>query len=69
MLDEHAAWLTKFGTVTVQANGTVLVEGFDGEGTSCRDVAVLAQVWAIQMIANSLRGDLQEPGGGSSAVD
>ena len=44
MLDAVEAKLTKTGTVTVRTDGRlrVIVEGFEGDGCSCRDVAALA---------------------------
>jgi len=47
MLDKDPAHLTKLGTVTVHPDGTVIVEGFSGQGCSCRDVSALAQVWVV----------------------
>lgn len=68
MLDANEAQLTKYGTVTVTADGKVTVEGFRGDGTTCRDVAALAAAWAIQVLARELHGTLERPGGGGIGI-
>lgn len=70
MLDGDEARLTKTGTVTVCTEGRlrVVVEGFRGEGCSCRDVAALAMAWAIGELQRELVKTLEKPGGGSVGV-
>ena len=70
MLDAKEARLTETGTVTVSSEGAlrVIVEGFEGDGCSCRDVAALAMVWAIGELQRELMATLQKPGGGSCGV-
>lgn len=68
MLDANEAQLSRYGTVTVHANGSVVVEGFSGDGTTCRDVAALAAAWAIQVLARELHGTLERPGGGRIGI-
>ena len=68
MLDAKPARLTQTGTVTI-SDGRMTINGFEGEGTSCRDVAVLAMVWAIGELQIELESALQRPGGGNSSVD
>ena len=72
MLDAEPARLTKFGTVTVlpskQGPVQISVEGFEGEGCSCRDVSALACVWAIGELQRELMQTLQRPGGGAVGV-
>lgn len=71
MLDGNEARLTQTGTVTVSTEGRlrVVVEGFRGDGCSCRDVAALAMAWAIGELQRELVATLQRPGGGSCGVD
>jgi hypothetical protein len=70
MLDADKARLIKTGVVTINSDGRyrVIVEGFDGEGCSCRDVAALAMVWAIGELQRELLATLMDPGGGSCAL-
>ena len=71
MLDADEAKLTKTGTVTIagDSNCHVVVEGFEGDGCSCRDVAALAMLWAIGELQRELMATLERPGGGSCGVD
>lgn len=69
-LDAEITKLYKIGTVTIKANGQVVVKGFLGnENSSCRDVAVLAVTHAISILAAELRKDIEAPGGGNIVVD
>lgn len=68
MLDGEPAKLVALGAVVVTPNG-VTVHGFSGEGTSCRDVAVLATAWAIGELQRELLATLERPGGGKIGVD
>jgi hypothetical protein len=73
MLDASPARLVQHGRIVIEAqpDGDVRVtcEGFEGEGTSCRDVAALATVWAIGVLQRELDATLMAPGGGSIGVD
>lgn len=72
-LDADTAVLTKFGTVTVQppSDGWVQirVEGFEGNGCTCRDVAVQACLWAIGELQREVLRTIEKPGGGLIGVD
>lgn len=70
MLNDEAARLTTVGTVTISAAPglRVVVEGFSGDGCTCRDVAVLAMTWAIGELQRELLATLQKAGGGSVGV-
>lgn len=68
MLDAKPATLVKTGTITITP-GEITIYGFEGEGTSCRDVAALAIVWAIGELQRELLETLQKPGGGNASVD
>lgn len=67
MLDAEEAKLVQYGTVTITPAG-ITVEGFQGDGTSCRDVAALGMVWAIGELQRELQATMQAPGGGNVAV-
>lgn len=72
-LDEHEMNLTRPGRVTIypQPGPTgvqIILDGFDGENCSCRDLAVLAQIWAIGALQESLIADVMKPGGGRAAI-
>lgn len=70
MLDAKEARLSKNGTVTVSSEGKfcVVVEGFQGDNCSCRDVAALGMVWAIGELQRELMATMQKPGGGRVGV-
>lgn len=74
-LDAQVVRLTKLGTVTIHpkpvdpSGVTIMVEGFEADGGSCRDVAVLATIWAIGELQRELMRDIEEPGGGMVGVD
>lgn len=67
MLDADEAKLTRTGTITIR-DGEIYVDGFSGQGTSCRDVVALACVWAIGKLQEELLATLQAPGGGIAAI-
>lgn len=54
--------LTKTGSITIDRFG-VKVEGFDGVNCSCRDVAILACIWAIGELQREVMRDIEQPGG------
>jgi hypothetical protein len=66
-LDAEHMRITDHGTVTV-GPGSIVVDYFEAEGASCRDVAVLACAWAIGELQREMLKDLQEPGGGYVAI-
>lgn len=67
MLDADTARLIQFGTVKVSA-GDVIVEGFDAEGATCREVAALATLWAIGRLQQELTAILERPGGSNICI-
>jgi hypothetical protein len=67
-LDAEESRLTKIGTVTIKPDGMVIVKGFNGEGCTCRDVAVLAVTHAIQVLSRELMADIEKPGGSEKVV-
>lgn len=72
-LDADVSKLTRHGTVTIRpdkARGVqVVVEGFDGEGCTCRDVAVQACLWAIGELQREVLRTIEQPGGGSIGIE
>ncbi len=67
-LDAQHSYLTRFGEVRIDGN-EVTVTGFEGENTSCRDVAALAIVHAIGVLQHELHLLLQKPGLSRTVVD
>lgn len=68
MLDANSAKLTKVGAVTVSAAG-ISVADFDAAGATCRDLAVLAVIWAIGELQRELLATIERPGGGNISLD
>jgi hypothetical protein len=73
-LDAQVVRLTRLGIVTIYPDATpsgiqIVVEGFEARGGSCRDVAVLATIWAIGELQRSLLATFETPGGGAIGVD
>jgi hypothetical protein len=66
-LDAEPTKLTQHGTVTVEPGG-IVVTGFAGENCSCRDMAVLACIWAIGELQRELLKMVEQPGGGCVAI-
>lgn len=72
-LDAKKSELTNFGKITINA-GTSLspslieIEGFDGEGCTCRDVSVLACIWAIGVLQQEILISVQQPGLSNSVI-
>ena len=63
MLDANKAKLTKTGKITITAD-EILIEGFEGDGCTCRDVAALAAAWGIGELQRELVETMKAPGGG-----
>lgn len=62
-------------TVTPQSDARVLIEpsriyvdGFDAQAATCRDVSVLACLWAIGRLQQEVTKDIEQPGGGATAI-
>jgi hypothetical protein len=66
-LDSDISKLTPHGLVTIEPGG-IVVTGFAGDNCSCRDVAVLACIWAIGELQRELMKDVEQPGGGRVAI-
>ena len=68
MLDKDPAKLTKIGGIGISAD-RILIEGFEADGATCRDVAALAIVWAIGELQRELMATLEAPCKGKAVVD
>lgn len=66
-LDATHSRLTKVGRIVIEG-GRVLVEGFEGDNCSCRDVAVLACMHGVEVLAQEARKTIEQPGGGQIVV-
>jgi hypothetical protein len=66
-LDDQVTRLLSLGTVTVSATG-IQIDGFDGINATCRDVAVLAMIWAIGELQRDLMSSIEMPGGGNACI-
>lgn len=62
--------LTKIGKVTIDTHERlpVVIEGFEGENCSCRDVAILACMWAIGVLQRETTKTIEVPGGGGIGI-
>jgi hypothetical protein len=72
-LDSKTSRLTKFGTVTVYPDKEhgfrIVVDGFEAEGCTCRDVTVQACLWAIGELQREALRSIEKPGCGSIGID
>ena len=66
-LDAETSKISKTGKVTITAAG-IVIDGFEGTNCSCRDVAVLACMWAIGELARETLLEIQEPGGSGNVA-
>ena len=67
-LDAETSRLTTIGILTMK-DGEILLDGFEGDNCTCRDVCVQAMVWAIGELQKALMADIQEPGGARHVID
>lgn len=68
-LDAQHTQITKPGRVTIEADGSVHVEGFEAENASCRDVGVLACLWAARLLMEQAMAGVEKPGLSAVCVD
>ena len=65
-LNADVTKLRKCGTVTIypkkEGKVQIVVEGFEADNASCRDVAALACLWAIGELQREVMRTVQEPG-------
>lgn len=66
-LDATHSQLTKVGRIVIEG-GHVLVEGFEGDNCSCRDLAVLACMHGMEVLALEARKTIEQPGGGQVVI-
>lgn len=71
MLDAESARITKTGTVTIGPGRCckIVVEDFESDNATCREVSVLAMLWAIGELQRELMATLESPDGGDCAVN
>jgi uncharacterized protein YggL (DUF469 family) len=68
-LDAKKLKLSSFGKVTINsATNEIEIEGFNGEGCTCRDVFVLACIWAIGELQREVLASVEQPGFGSAVI-
>lgn len=67
MLDAEPVRITKTGTITI-TDGQIDVAGFAADNATCRDVAILATVWAIGELQRELLKALEKPGDGNIGI-
>ena len=71
MLDAKHAHLTQHGCIVIEmvdGKTQMMITGFSGQGTTCRDVIALACAWASEQLAIELRETMQRPGGGICVI-
>lgn len=66
-LDAEESSLTRYGRIVIEG-GEVIVEGFEGKNCSCRDIAVLASAYGIEVLAKEMHDCIRKPGGGKIAI-
>ncbi|MHA6195556.1 hypothetical protein ACX3YG_14420 [Pseudomonas wadenswilerensis] len=59
--------ITCVGKVTIEA-GRIMVEGFEAENASCRDIVVLAAAWALGELQREMLKTIERPGGGNLLI-
>lgn len=60
--------IKRTGTIKVTKSG-ITVEGFEIEGASCREAAILAAAWAIGQLQREMSKTIRAPGGGNILID
>lgn len=64
MNNHEAMFITRTGKVTIE-NGRILVQGFDSENTSCRELVILAAAWALGELQREMLKTIERPGAGN----
>lgn len=64
MLDKR---LRKSGTILMH-KGQIHIDGFEADHTSCREIAILAMIWAIGELQEEIVADIAVPGGSGNVV-
>jgi hypothetical protein len=72
-LDATKSYLTDLGVVSIfpgepGREAHIEVSGFEGRNCSCRDIAVLACLWAIGELQREILRTIEQPGGGNISV-
>ena len=67
-MEEDEIQLTRHGEVVIDSQG-IVVRGFAGSNTTCRELAILACAWAIGELQREMTKNIERPGGGNIGVD
>lgn len=67
MLGSDAIQLTNTGRVIIE-QGRILIQGFDSENATCREVVVMAAAWAIGELQREMLRTIERPGGGNLCI-
>lgn len=60
--------IRRTGTITITKGG-IRVDGFEVDGASCREAAILATTWAIGQLQRELHKAIREPGKANIQLD
>ena len=60
--------IRRTGTVTIK-KGEIVVEGFEVDGASCREAAILATTWAIGQLQRELHKAIRAPGNNNIVIN
>ncbi|WP_258377067.1 hypothetical protein [Pseudomonas soli] len=64
MLSENEICITRVGKVIVEKE-RILIQGFEADDASCRELVVLAAAWAIGELQREMLKTIERPGGGN----
>jgi len=64
MLDKR---LNKIGTILMHKQ-QIHIDGFDADDVSCREIAILAMIWAIGELQREVVADIAAPGGTGNVI-
>lgn len=67
MFGSDAIQITNTGRVIIE-QGRILIEGFDSENATCREVVVMAAAWAIGELQREMLRTIERPGGGNLCI-
>ncbi|MNO04588.1 hypothetical protein D3C81_2256760 [compost metagenome] len=56
--------ITRTGKVTIEA-GRIVVQGFNSDNASCRELVILAAAWALGELQREMLKTIEQPGGGN----
>ncbi|MEJ5030045.1 hypothetical protein [Comamonas sp. MYb69] len=68
-LDATHSHITKLGRIVISEGGEVTVQGFEGEGCSCRDLAAQACIYGARVLMEQALKVIEQPGRNKVTVD